>query len=111
MDQYSNTPVSAPPPAPPAGTDNQRIMAIASLVIGIINLCAWLLPICGIPLGIIGVVLGALGMKSPTQKNLAIAGLVLSAIGILLACVNAVLGVFMGPVIGNIFSSINQSLP
>lgn len=106
--QLSNVPT--PPSPAPAGTDNQRIMAIASLVIGILNLCAWLLPICGIPLGIIGIVLGYLGMKSPTQKNLAIAGLALSAIGVLLGCANAVAGVFLGPQIQNIMNQINQSL-
>lgn len=100
---------SAPAPTP-AGTDYQRIMAIASLVIGVINLCAWLFPICGIPLGIVGVILGILGLKSLPQKNLAIAGIVLSGLGILLACLNAVAGVVLGPVIGNVFSQINQSL-
>ncbi|MBI5840831.1 MAG: DUF4190 domain-containing protein [Chloroflexi bacterium] len=105
MDQSSNAPMPAP-----AGDGNQRIMAIASLVIGILNLCAWFFPICGIPLGIIGVVLGVLGMKSVAQKNLAIAGIVLSAIGILLACANAIAGVFLGPQIQNIFDQINQSL-
>jgi membrane-bound ClpP family serine protease len=92
MDQSSNAPVSGSPVE-----GNERIMAIVSLVLGVINLCAWFLPICGIPLGIIGVVLGVLGMKSPSQKTLAIIGIVLSAIGILLACINAIAGVFMGP--------------
>jgi hypothetical protein len=105
MDQSSQSPMSAP-----VGGGNQRAMAIGSLVIGVINLCAWLLPICGIPLGIIGVVLGVLGMKSPAQKNLAIAGIVLSAIGILLGCVNGVASVFLGPEIQNVFDQINRSL-
>jgi hypothetical protein len=91
MNEQSNMPVS---PAP-AGGGNQRVMAIASLVLGVINLCAWFLPICGVPLGIAGVVLGYLGMKDPAQKNLALAGMVLSGIGILLACLNAVAGVVL----------------
>jgi hypothetical protein len=34
------------PPAPaPASGGNERIMAIASLAIGVINLCAWFFPI------------------------------------------------------------------
>lgn len=89
MNDQSNIPVA---PAPADG-GNQRIMAIASLVLGVINLCAWFLPICGVPLGIAGVVLGYLGMKDVSQKNLAIAGMVLSGIGILLACINAIAGV------------------
>ena len=103
-------PIPTPVAPTPAPNDNTRIMAIASLVIGIINLCAWFFPICGVPLGIIGVVLGYLGMKNPAQKKLAIAGIVLSAIGILLACINAVAGVLLGPNINDIFNSINQSL-
>lgn len=89
MNDQSNIPVA---PAPADG-GNQRIMAIASLVLGVINPCAWFLPICGVPLGIAGVVLGYLGMKDTSQRNLAIAGMVLSAIGILLACINAIAGV------------------
>ena len=107
MDQSFAPPPVAPAPAP---NNNARTMAIASLVLGIINLCAWFIPICGVPLGIAGAVLGYLGMKSPEQKNLAIAGLVLSCIGILLACINAVAGVLLGPSIGNVFSTINESL-
>ena len=68
---------SSPTPAP---IGNQRIMAIASLVLGVINLCAWFLPICGIPLSVAGLVLGFLGMKDPSQKTLAIAGMVLSGL-------------------------------
>jgi hypothetical protein len=108
MNESINTPVSTPPAA--GGTDNNRIMAIASLVLGIINLCAWFLPICGAPLAIVGLVLGYFGMRSPEQKTLAIAGMVLSGIGLLLACVNGVAGVLLGPQIEEIFNSINQSL-
>ncbi|HUG34823.1 MAG TPA: DUF4190 domain-containing protein [Anaerolineales bacterium] len=91
MNEQSNIPMS---PQPSTG-GNERMFAIGSLVIGIINLCAWFVPICGFPLGLVGVVLGYLGMKDVSQKNLAIAGMVLSGIGILLACINAIAGVFM----------------
>lgn len=108
MNEPINTPVSTPPTA--SGTDNNRIMAIVSLVLGIINLCAWFFPICGAPLAIVGLVLGYFGMRSPQQKTLAIVGMVLSGIGLLLACVNGVAGVLLGPQIEDIFNSINQSL-
>lgn len=98
-----NTPVSAP-----SGNDNQKYMAIASLVLGVLNLCAWFLPICGAPMSIIGIVLGVLGMKSPAQKTLAIVGIVLSSIGLLLTCGNAVAGVLLGS--GDIFQQIQQGL-
>jgi hypothetical protein len=83
---------SSPTPAP---SGNQRIMAIASLVLGIINLCAWFIPICGIPLSVAGLVLGFLGMKDPSQKTLAIIGMVLSGLGLLAACINAAFGAYM----------------
>jgi len=108
MDQQFSS-VQSPTPAP-SGTDNQRVMAIASLVIGILNLCSWFFYYpCGILLGIIGVVLGVLGMKSPSLKTLALFGIVLSVIGLLLAMGIGILRL-LAPSIGNVFSSINQSL-
>jgi len=109
MNEQSNAPA---PFTPTSG--NERIMAIASLVIGVINLCAWFLPICGFPLGIAGLVLGYLGIKAPEQKTLAIIGMSLSGIGLLLACINAVSGgvlALLGPSIGDTFSTIQNSLP
>lgn len=102
----ANQPVTPPAPAP---TSDQKGLAIASLVVGIINLCTWLLPICGAPLAIAGLVLGYFGLKS-SQRNLAIAGMVLSGIGLCLAIVNAIAGVVLGPQLQSIFDSINQSL-
>jgi len=87
----SNDPIS-PAPVPTSG--NEKTMAIASLVLGVINLCSWFFPICGIPLALAGIVLGYLGMKDIPSKNLAIAGIALSAIGLLLACGNAALGAY-----------------
>ncbi len=93
----SNQPeFSAPPSTPAPASGNERMMAIASLVLGVINLCAWFIPICGIPLSIIGIVLGFLGMKDPNQKNMAIGGIALCVIGLLLACVNAAIGIYLG---------------
>jgi hypothetical protein len=106
-------PPSTAPASPKPLSGNERVFSIVSLVIGIINLCAWLLPICGVPLGIVGLVLGYFGMRDVSQKTLAIVGMVLSGIGLLLACGNAVVGVglnVLGPQIGDVFSSINSSL-
>lgn len=103
MNEQPNVPMS---PQPSKG-GNERMFAIGSLVIGIINLCAWFLPICGVPLGIVGVVLGYLGMKDASQKNLAIAGMVLSGIGILLACINGVAGIFLN---ADLYQQILQGL-
>jgi hypothetical protein len=96
----SNQPQFSSSPAPASG--NERIMAIASLVLGVINLCSWFFPICGIPLSLVGLVLGFLGMKDPSQKTLAIAGMVLSGLGLIAACINAALGAYLA-VSGNGF--------
>jgi len=85
----------APTPAPASG-GNERIMAIASLVLGVINLCAWFIPLCGAPLAIIGIVLGYLGMKDPSQKTLAIIGIVLSVLGLIATCINGAVGAYLG---------------
>jgi hypothetical protein len=69
--------------------------AIASLVLGVVSLCAWLLPICGVPISLVAVVLGALSLNSP-RRGMAIAGIVLGAIAILLSLVNAALGAYFG---------------
>jgi hypothetical protein len=93
----SNQPeFSSPPSAPAPVSGNERIMAIASLVLGVINLCAWFFPICGIPLGFIGIVLGVLGMKDQSQKTMAIIGIALCAIGFIAACINAAVGMYLG---------------
>jgi hypothetical protein len=88
----SNTPVMPSP----VSSGNERIMAIASMVVGVINLCAWFIPICGIPLSLVGIVLGFLGMKDETQKTFAIIGIALCAIGLILGCGNAAYGVYLG---------------
>ena len=98
----SNQPL---PPAP-ASTGNAKTFAIISLVLGVINLCAWFFPICGFPLAIAGIVLGYLGLKSPEQKNLAIAGIMLSGLGLLLACINAIAGALLAPQIQQILNEI-----
>jgi hypothetical protein len=90
----SNQPEFSSPSAPATG-GNEKVMAIASLVLGVINLCAWFFPICGIPLAAIGIVLGFLGMKDPSQKTIAIVGIVLSGLGLIAGCINAALGAYM----------------
>ena len=102
----SNEPL-LPKPAP---SGNEKTFAIISLVLGILNLCAWLLPICGFPLAIAGLVLGYLGMRAPEQRNLAIAGLALSGLGLLLACVNAIAGVVFAPEIERMLDEILRGL-
>ncbi len=103
MQDYS-IPEASPPPA-----GDKKGLAIASLVVGVLNLCGWLLPICGLPLGIVAVILGVLGIKS-SQRTLAIVGIVLGGLTILLAIINAIAGVLLGPQMQDIFNSISSDL-
>lgn len=47
-------------------------------------------------MAIASLVLGFLGMKDPAQKNLAIGGIALCAIGLILACINSAIGMYLG---------------
>jgi uncharacterized membrane protein len=74
---------SVPPVVEPAAKDNKGL-AIASLVLGIISFCGAGIPYvnyCLILVLLAGIVTGILGIKS-SQKTLAIIGLVLSILAI-----------------------------
>ena len=89
-----------PPVSSPAPTGDKKGLAIASLVLGILSLCGSGFLFCGGILSIIGIVLGILGINTK-GKAMAIAGIVLSAIGLLLAIVLRV--IFRGAVFNNIW--------
>lgn len=113
MNEEMNTHASPEPGGATTG-GNERMMAIGSLVLGVISLCGFFLPIVGIPLAVGGIVLGILGRKDEAQKTIATVGIVVSIFGILLGCVPVSIIAIMrllGPKIGNTFSSINSSLP
>ncbi len=76
-------------------------LAVFSLILGIVGLIAWLLPICGWPISTLGLALGVISRDS-SRRNLALAGLVLSALGLLLATGNAALGAYLG-ITGRLF--------
>ena len=101
-------PVPSPDPVPaPAG--DKKGLAIASLVLGILSLCASLGWWCGGPISIVGLVLGFLCTKS-SGKNMAIAGMILSAIGLLLTIVFLIIRLTSGPIINNIFNQIQSQI-
>lgn len=67
-------------------------MAIISLVLGIISLPAALFfPIVAVPAGVVGLVLGIIGRRSQS-RGVAIAGIVLSSVGLGLAVIIFVIG-------------------
>jgi hypothetical protein len=63
---------------------------IASLVLGIIGVVIFWVPFVGLPVSIVGLALAAVGMKRIDGKGFAVAGLVLSIIGVILGgCITA----------------------
>lgn len=80
---------------PQSTAPDRSALAIGSLVIGIVGLCAWFIPICGAPLSIIGIILGALSLGS-SRRGMAIAGLVLAGLSLLLSLCNAAFGAYLG---------------
>jgi hypothetical protein len=89
-------------PTPTPAKPDRGGLAIASLVLGIISLCAWLLPICGIPFSGVAIVLGALSMGS-SRRAMAIAGLIMGVLALLLSLGNAAFGAYLG-LTGNTFN-------
>lgn len=76
-------------------TSDRSWMAIVSLVLGVLSMCAWLLPICGLPISAGALVLGFLGRET-SRRGLAIAGLVLGILGLIAAGANAAFGAYLG---------------
>lgn len=102
MEFQTPEPVQQPP------AKDQKGLAIASLVLGILALLTSCLWFCGGPFSIVGIVLGVLGLKS-SGRGMAIAGIVLSAVGLLILIVLTVVGAVLGSS-GDIFNQINRSL-
>jgi len=67
-----------------------RYMAIASVSLGIISLCAALVPICGVFTSFAGFALGIFGRRSESKKMAAI-GIGLSILGFMIAVTYAFL--------------------
>lgn len=63
---------------------------IASLVLGIIGVIIFWVPFVGLPVSVVGLALAAVGMKRMDGKGFAVAGLVLSIIGVIIGgCITA----------------------
>jgi phage FluMu protein Com len=80
------------PYGPPARPTEGK--AVASLVLGIISLLRWCCPLLGLPIAGTGLVLGMMSLKSG-RRGMAIAGVVLSGIGLALALANAIYGAML----------------
>ncbi len=79
------------PPVPNMYTNSQSqpnkpadTMALVGMILGIVSLCLCCFNLIDLPFAIAGLVLGILGVKSTKRKGMAIAGIVCSAIAVLL---------------------------
>ncbi len=104
----ASMPVSAPVSST-ASAGDKKGLAIASLILGILSLCASLGWFCGAPISIVGLVLGFLGLKG-SGKSMAIAGIVLSAFGLLLTIIFVIIGKVSGPIIQQIQNQIISNM-
>ena len=90
---------------PQPTTPDRSGLAIGSLVLGILSLCAWFIPLCGLPVSVVGIILGALSLGS-SRRGMAIAGLILAGLGLLLSLGNAAFGAYLG-MTGDLFNFQN----
>ncbi len=82
--------IITPSPLPQQQPDRQGL-AIASLVLGGLSLLSFCLVFCAAPLGLAGIITGILGLKS-SRRGLAIAGIILSAIGLFVSVILTLVG-------------------
>ncbi len=72
-----------------------RLYAIASTALGLISLCVGVLPVCSGVTSLLGIVLGILSLRTERTKT-AIAGIVLSSLGILTTIIYTIFLVLFG---------------
>ena len=65
-----------------------RFLAIASPALGLMSLCLAIVPACGGVASIVGVVLGLYSLRTE-RSNIAIAGVIISGLGIIVTIVYA----------------------
>lgn len=68
----------------------QNGLGLAALILGIVAFLTSWFPLLGIPVGVVGLILGILGLNKvkkglATNRGMALAGVILSAIGLLFA--------------------------
>ncbi len=81
----------APPVERQPATKGSDILALISLTLGVVSVCAWLLPVCGLPATLLGLVCGIAGHKT-TYRNVLTGGVFLCALGLVATILNAALG-------------------
>ena len=93
---YQHAGQSSPPPFLTNTADSGKNgLAIASMILGIVSIVFGCCTLLSIPCAIVGIVLGILGIKSE-KRGIAIAGIVLSGIGIIASVLILVLSMAVG---------------
>ena len=76
--------------ADPASLDPElrtaKFLSLASAALGVMSLCLAIVPICGGVTSVLGIVLGLFSLKTENSKT-ALAGVILSALGLLITIV------------------------
>jgi hypothetical protein len=115
-------PVTPVAPVPVSKTNILSIISLVGGILGLLGMCLGIIPVigwfCSVPGGLFGltaVILGVVGINKikatgEKGKGMAIAGLVLGVLTLLGVCVYVIITIALGPVIGNVFSQINNSL-
>ena len=79
----------------PAPMPEQKGFSIASMILGIVGFLAWCIPLFGFPVCLTGLILGIVGIKKG-GKGMAIAGIIMSAITLVMTIVNSAIGAYLG---------------
>ncbi|ONI43338.1 hypothetical protein AN641_01480 [Candidatus Epulonipiscioides gigas] len=64
--------------------------AWTSFILGIIASLAWIIPVAGMPITIVGTVFGALSIKTPKERGIGIAGLVINIVFMIFSIVQSI---------------------
>lgn len=117
-----DTPLTPISPAPPTKTNILSIISLIAGILGFLSMCLGIIPVlwwfcygAGGLLSIAALVLGFLGIKQIKKtgergRGLAITGIVLGGLTILGVCGMIIFTLTAGPIVGNIFSNINNNL-
>ncbi len=71
-----------------------NFFALASAALGLMSLCLAIVPVCGGLASVLGVVLGLSSLKTERGNKTALAGVIISGLGILITVVYALFLVF-----------------
>lgn len=93
--QYAQPPQQQPQPVgpayPAAPPQQTNVLAIFALILGIIAFLTGIFPFFGAVVGLVAIILGSVALRKQYSKGMAIAGLVLGAIGMLTSIAMSVL--------------------